>query len=172
MEWVLQVSERAQRPPFGNGTPHCFSMSTGSFVFGAVFEDEAEADSFSFFGFRSFRGDRSSFMSSNVGGFSPRATAAAVAASKASLRFFVMEVFRTFLAVAAVEVAEAVAAVVSTAVVESFVLAGVLLDESDDSFRFLLLPTGVDGLDVRLSDIKSLWERTLCGGTFAHEDSM
>lgn len=42
------------------------------------------------------RGRRSSLISSSVGGFSPLASAAAVATSRASLRFLVIETLRTF----------------------------------------------------------------------------
>lgn len=36
MEWLLHVRLRAQDAPFGSGTPHCFSTSTGPFGFGTL----------------------------------------------------------------------------------------------------------------------------------------
>lgn len=33
--WLLQVRDLAQSRPFGSGTPHCFSTSTGALGFGS-----------------------------------------------------------------------------------------------------------------------------------------
>lgn len=112
------MRDLAQRPPLGNGTPHCFSVSTGSFAFGIAF-------ALSFLGFLTLRGDKSSLMSSKVGGLSPRATAAAVAASSARRLFLVIDVLRTF-----------------------FVSLEAESPDVRESFRFFTLVAGVDCSDV------------------------
>src|SRR5689334_21942793 len=59
MEWLLHVKLRAQKPPFGRGTPHCRSTSTGPlgfapFCFGSSF--------FFFFALGAFSASPSSFL--------------------------------------------------------------------------------------------------------------
>lgn len=70
--WLLHVKLRAQKPPFGRATPHCFSTSTGplglaAFGFGSSF--------FFFFAFGAFSASPSIFLFLPFFAPSPSATA-------------------------------------------------------------------------------------------------